>query len=252
MSVTAALGALGFATLWWPTSPGPRALSPGGRRPDPVAMIGGRIRAWLGGRLPALERVSDRVLGLAALTTLGGVVVPPLAVGGPVCVLAVAMLRVRRERRERRARLAFGLVAVIDHLALAVAGGLSLRAAFAAVAPRLPAEHARLASNLVDRVEQGAALSVALQWWGREVGPAAHELVAVLVAADRDGAPLAAGLERAADAARRARRRELERRARRLPVTMLLPLVFCILPAFVLLTLVPVLVGSLRGLSFPG
>jgi hypothetical protein len=36
--------------------------------------------------------------------------------------------------------------------------------------------------------------------------------------------------------------------ARRLPVKLLFPLVLCTLPAFALLTVVPLLVGSLREL----
>jgi len=252
MSAVGALVAIGACVLLWPLGPPPRTLGAGQRRFGPLVMIGARTRGVLGGRLPVLAEVSDRALGLAVLSTVVGVVLPPLLVGGPLLVLAVAIVRVRRQRRLRCTRLEVGLSMVIDHLALAVAGGLPLTAAFVAVAPRLPAEHAPLAQRLVDRVERGAALASALQWWGVEIGRAADDLVTVLLAAERDGAPLADGLERAADSARRARRRELERRARRLPVAMLLPLVVCILPAFVLLTLVPVLVGSFRGLSVPG
>jgi hypothetical protein len=94
-------------------------------------------------------------------------------------------------------------------------------------------------------------LVTALQQYGDELGRSGHELVAILIASERDGAPLARGLERAADAVRRAQRRDLERRARRLPVTLLVPLVCCVLPAFVVLTVVPLLAGSLGDLRFP-
>ncbi len=42
-------------------------------------------------------------------------------------------------------------------------------------------------------------------------------------------------------------RRRAEARARTVPVRLLFPLVFCVLPAFVLLTVVPVL---LDGIAF--
>jgi len=82
-----------------------------------------------------------------------------------------------------------------------------------------------------------------------DVPMASRRPLVVLIAATRDGAPLAASLERAAGEARLARRRAAETRNRKLPVLMLLPLVLCVLPAFALLTLVPLVVGSLHDLS---
>ena len=55
--------------------------------------------------------------------------------------------------------------------------------------------------------------------------------------------------ERLAEDARRTELRRAETRARRVPVLLLFPLVLCILPAFALLTVAPLLasaVGALR------
>ena len=60
--------------------------------------------------------------------------------------------------------------------------------------------------------------------------------------------PLVPGLERAGLELRLARRRRAEEAARRLPVRLLAPLLTCVLPAFVLLTVVPLLVAALRSL----
>ena len=73
--------------------------------------------------------------------------------------------------------------------------------------------------------------------------------MAVLIAAVQDGTPLASSLTQAADEARLHRQRTVEARARRLPVLMLFPLVMCVLPAFVLLTIVPLLLASLGDLG---
>ena len=70
----------------------------------------------------------------------------------------------------------------------------------------------------------------------------------MLVASERYGVPLTEGLDRVAREARLERRRRAEERARRLPVLLLFPLVLCVLPAFGLLTVVPLLVGSLPDL----
>jgi pilus assembly protein TadC len=60
---------------------------------------------------------------------------------------------------------------------------------------------------------------------------------------------LALPLERVAEQARDVRRRHAEESARRVPVQLLFPLVACVLPAFVLLTVVPLLAGTLRSLA---
>ena len=81
-------------------------------------------------------------------------------------------------------------------------------------------------------------------------GEAVRPLVAALVASERYGAPLAAGLERLADEVRRDRRRKAEEAARRIPVKLLFPLVGCTLPAFALLTVAPLIAGAVRSLHF--
>ena len=73
--------------------------------------------------------------------------------------------------------------------------------------------------------------------------------MAALVGSIRYGAPIGPALDLvAADLRLRARRRA-EVRARRVPVRMLFPLVTCILPAFVLLSVVPMVAASLRDLG---
>src|SRR6476659_3357569 len=59
------------------------------------------------------------------------------------------------------------------------------------------------------------------------------------------GTPLAESLRRRADEVREARRAAAAERARKASVKMLFPLVFMILPAFLLLTVVPVLLSTL-------
>jgi pilus assembly protein TadC len=82
-----------------------------------------------------------------------------------------------------------------------------------------------------------------------EVGESGRALVGALVSSERDGVSLAPLLERVRVEALRVRRHELEVAARRLPVLLLFPLVLCVLPAFVLLTVVPLLASSLHDLQ---
>jgi len=71
----------------------------------------------------------------------------------------------------------------------------------------------------------------------------------MLVGGGRSGAALTTDLSRFADDLRRRQRRAAEERARRLPVLMLVPLVCCVLPAFCLLTVVPMLAAGLSRLG---
>ena len=80
------------------------------------------------------------------------------------------------------------------------------------------------------------------------LGPVAQPLIDSLSAADRYGLPLAPVLERLSFEARQQRRRDIEASARELPVRLAMPLVLCTLPSFVLLAIVPLLLGALSSL----
>ncbi len=91
----------------------------------------------------------------------------------------------------------------------------------------------------------GASFDAALDDAARSA-PRLRPLVDALLASDRLGAPVGPALARLAAEERAALRRRAETHARRVPVRLLFPLVFLVLPAFVLLTVVP---GLAAGLS---
>lgn len=80
------------------------------------------------------------------------------------------------------------------------------------------------------------------------LGAASHDLCVSLVASARYGAPALPALERVAFELRLTRRLEAEAHAKRTSVLLLLPLVLCVLPAFVLLAIVPLVLGALAAL----
>ncbi|MEM9466208.1 MAG: type II secretion system F family protein [Actinomycetota bacterium] len=205
-----------------------------------------RGEAWL----PSLRRIGDHeIVAVLAATLLVGVVVPPLVLAAPILLGSEAVRRERRAATRRQRALTDALPEMIDQLALAVGAGLTLPVALRQVHRWLPDPIGGLVADTLARLDAGSALTDALAHLGRGLPESARRPLTVVIAATRDGAPLGPSLTRAADEARRARRRDAEIRARRLPVLMLLPLVLCVLPAFVLLTLVPLIVGSLDGLA---
>ena len=234
-----------------PTGPAPRAVRPPGR------LLHGRLVSWIRvrvePRLPSLSRIRDgEILVVLLLSAAMSPLAPPVAVAGPLGLAAEAVRRARAQAQRHERTLIRLLPELLDQLGLVVAAGMSMPDGLRSVARWLPREVATLVEEALGRLDAGAALADALGALATSLPPSCRGPVAVIVAASRDGAPLGPGLARAAAEARRAHRRAAEARARRLPVLMLLPLVLCVLPAFVLLTLVPLVIGSLDGLRLPG
>ena len=99
-----------------------------------------------------------------------------------------------------------------------------------------------------DAMRGGSRFAEALGELRTRIGPIAQPLVDSLSAADRYGLPLAPVLERLSFEARQQRRRDTDAAARELPVRLAMPLVLCTLPSFVLLAIVPLLLGALSSL----
>jgi len=157
--------------------------------------------------------------------------------------------RAGRAARRSEAAVVAALPDVIDLFRVAVGAGLTMPLAVPAVAARAEPGplHAGLA-EVVRRVALGAGLVEALDGLVASVGEPVRALAAALSDGLRYGAPVADNLDRLATEARRDRQRRVERAARQAPVHLLFPLVLCILPAFVLLTLAPVFASGLRAL----
>ncbi len=196
------------------------------------------------------DTAADRRSGLVLLTSLAVAVIVSPVVAVPVAGLMWAVPAVRRRSRrvahERAVRVA--LPDTVDLFRLAVGAGLSVHQAVDAVADRSPSPVDAALQEVRRRVAMGARLGDALDVLDG-LGDPALPLAAALRGAARYGSPLNAALERVAADARMQRRRRAEEDARRLPVQLLFPLVLCVLPAFGLLAVVPLLLASLRSLQ---
>jgi tight adherence protein C len=199
------------------------------------------------GRTPTRGvRLAAAGAALLCLTALSPIL--PVVVG--VGLGARVVLRRRSAERERRRSLLSELPEVVDLLSLAVSAGLTVPLALEVVRDRGSGTLARAMGRALDSTDRGASLVSSI---GRTVLPLGEEvrgLVRVLEAGLRDGSALGSSLDRLADEVRTDRRRAAEERARRLPVQLLFPLVVCVLPAFGLLTVVPLLAGSLSGIQW--
>jgi Flp pilus assembly protein TadB len=156
------------------------------------------------------------------------------------------MLAARSRAGARRA-----LPDVIDLLTLTMRAGHTPLAAIS-VAAGVAGGPARAAlDDVVLRTQRGERLADALGALVTHLGPEAAPVADALGAADRDGIPIGPVLEELATEARAVRRRLAAADARTLPVRLAFPLVTCTLPAFVLLTVVPVLLATWTSLAAP-
>jgi Flp pilus assembly protein TadB len=221
-----------------------------------VGRLAERVVRWLGDAPPAAAdptapgactrqrwRGTVVLLGLATASAS-----PPAAV---LLVVAAwwAPLRLARHRADRaRAELVRDLPLAVELLAVAAHAGLTVAGALAAVAPHVGGALGRSLGHAAGAAGRGQRLAAALAELGDDLGAPVRPLAAVLTAAARDGDPLAPALDRLAESLGRARQHRAEVAARRLSVQLLPPLVLCVLPAFALLTVVPLLLGSLHSL----
>jgi tight adherence protein C len=217
-----------------------------------------RVRGGLAGAVgSAVRRAAGRPSDRAADRRVGSTLMAALALlpitrAGAVAAAAwcwgAPPLRHRRALRRAATEVANEVPEVVDLLVLAVGAGHNVRLAVEVVAARAPPRFAAAFAGALDATARRQRLADALDDMARSLGEPARPLVAAITAADRYGAPLSPALERLAVDARLERRRRAEAAARRVPVLLLFPLVLCVLPAFALLTVVPLLLGTLRSL----
>lgn len=173
----------------------------------------------------------------------------PLVLAVPLGLWAWPRVRVRRARQRELDAVEAELPEVVDLLRLAVGAGATVRMATESVGRRADGAVARaLAAAVQAADERGRRLADALDDIPHVVGEPARALASTLAASERYGHAIGPALERLADECRDRQRRRAEAAARRVPVLLLFPLVLCILPAFALLTVAPLIAGALRAL----
>ena len=259
--MTAVLLGGAWAALAWATlsrhRPQPtrvRALAAASRRPRPIPDVlsaVGRL-VWRCNRRPFHRPPSpgtERGLGAAALAVAVSLAVAPLL--APVVAgagWALPALRARAAERRRLGGLEAGLTEIVDLLVLAVSAGCNVTHAVAAAGRRGSGPLAGELRRVSSEAARGRRLADALDELPARAGEATRAMAAVLAGCERYGTPALPALLRLADEVRRQRQRQAEAAARKVPVTLLFPLVLCILPAFALLTVAPTIAGALREL----
>jgi len=155
-----------------------------------------------------------------------------------------------RDRRARGKALHADVPQLLDLLAAGSTAGLSAEASFRQAVSCLHGPLGEDLGEVMRSVDLGVPWREALAGHVERTGdPDLVRTVAVLARTEALGVPLRDATRELAATVRDARRAETLERARTAPVKMLFPLVFLILPAFLLLTVVPVLITTVRSID---
>ncbi|WP_166135729.1 type II secretion system F family protein [Nocardioides ochotonae] len=241
--LAAALAAGAAAALVLPARPAARRVSPGPRAPAAAAGPPSAADGWMLRGRPLWCLLA----GVAAAVFVGGGPGLVAGVGGAAAAwVGIGRAEPPARRRAREAVLA-DLPHVVSLLGAALRSGTPPGAAVAAVCAALPGAAAdRLApvsARLALGVEPGAV------WQSLADDPELAPLGRAMARAQATGTPVVRTVERLADELAGSARAAVEDRARAVGVRAALPLGLCLLPAFVLVGIVPLVAGMLGTLG---
>ena len=106
-------------------------------------------------------------------------------------------------------------------------------------------------NSVADLISGGAPLEEALLPLATADPISGKNLGHTIVEAERDGLPILDTVMRLATDHRTQRRRQTDMRIQQLPTHLTIPLVLCVLPSFLLLSVAPLVLASLSQLSLP-
>lgn len=215
-------------------------------------------------RRSALAGLQDRRDEVAGIRAVGGLTVTLgclmiAMIGAPVALVALPLaapaairipeLALVRMGKRRQQRIAAKVPELVELLVTTTRAGLSPAVAFHRSVGVLRGPLRDELAFAVQEMDLGVSWSRALdRLVERNDVPALRRMSVALGRSRRLGTSLATTLRSVAEDLRADRRARAEEAARRAPVKMLFPLVFLVLPAFLLLTVGPVVLATVRSL----
>jgi Flp pilus assembly protein TadB len=217
----------------------PQLTVPPGRR----SPSGRGDRDWLRRWRPLWMLLTGAAVALFVGGTPGLVAAPMAAVVTWWVIERSEPAALRHDRAVARRELPH----VVGLLADALRSGQSPTDALAVVVTALPGPATARLAEVVPRLRLG--LDPMSVWGEVAADPALGRLGSAMARAHRTGAPVVPAIERLADELARTAHAEVEDRARAVGVKAAVPLGLCLLPAFVLIGIVPVVAGLLTSLD---
>jgi Flp pilus assembly protein TadB len=196
---------------------------------------------------PLLRVVASVAVAVGTWVLVGGL--PGIGLGpvaGGVCWWVIGRVEPPAARR-RRERLAATVPQVVDLMAACLGAGLSPSAALEHVAAAVGAPAAEELAAVSARLRLG--VDPATVWRDLARHAQLGGLGRALARAVESGASVADAMQRLSGDLRRTARSDVESRARAVGVKAAVPLGLCLLPAFVLVGVVPLVAGAVGVLA---
>ena len=235
--------------------------------------LGHTLRGWTpAGRVTKLEKQLasagspvgwsvERLLSVKLLLAVGlaglALLLADFSVVGLVLVLlgcaggfVIPDVLLQRHIDDRNKAVRRELADVVDQVSMMVQAGLGIDAALARAARSSDGPIADELNRVGQDVRVGVERSVALAAMAERVDVAElRTVVAALAQAERLGSPVSQTLEIQAQELRLKRRQHAEEQAMKLPVKLLFPMVFCILPVLMIVVLAPAAISIMDNLG---
>jgi tight adherence protein C len=210
-----------------------------------LLVLAGNPVAWDAERVVALK-----IIGGVGGTVLGSMLMAIAPLPPPVRVLMVAVLgalgyvipsaQLRAMANGRQREIQRQLSDVMDLLTISVEAGLGLDAAIAQVTHNVPGALSQELSRLSQEIQIGVSRSDAFRHLGERTSVSElRGFVLAMIQADLFGVSIANVLRAQARELRQKRRQRAEEIAQKIPVKLLFPMIFMVLPATFIVVLGP-------------
>lgn len=238
-----------------------RALAARARRLTPAGMVERIERKLVSSGMQATWTVDQLLavkLAMVVIVVVFGLLL--LLVGAPLLLVVLgvvfglalayigpdAILDGRADERAKTARRE--LPDILDQITIAVEAGLGFESAVARVASEADTVLAIELSRMLQDIQLGVPRSEALDGLAKRVDvQELKHFVSSMRQAERYGVPIANVLRVQSGELREKRRQAAEEHAMKIPVKVLFPLLFCILPTLFLVILGPVIIKLTQG-----
>ncbi|MET4637096.1 tight adherence protein C [Mycetocola sp. 2940] len=215
--------------------------------------LAGRPPSWTIDRILIAKPVLATVGGLIALVWISGDPVPLRFLGGLVltalCIFLPDLLLYNKGQK-RQEDIQNALADTLDQMTIAVEAGLGFEAAMAKAATNGKGPLAEEFIRTLQDMSIGRARKDAYQAFGdRTTSPDLRRFTRSVVQADTYGIAIASVLRIQADEMRLRRRQRAEEQAMKIPVKVLFPLIFTILPVLFIVLLTPAALGMIAAFT---